>query len=266
MSACGGVGAEDKVDPEKAAPDDTGTVKQPIINGWALSLEDENYTGLLKMEIWSNTFQTYDVRCSATLMANGWGYTAGHCFDEDNTAGRRPWVSMGSQRALMSKVWRAPQDDFAIFTLETPLDMWNWTGTSHATNPPQINNWQYTRAIYSGTIESLNNQNVVCAGAGPGGIGAQQKIALLNMRWEPTGPNPQNQLHTYLISGFDQIQEPGDSGGGCFGGWTLHAAPLLMTETSCYWPHFWFCAGIRPQVMTTLQWGVVFGMPPTIVY
>jgi len=264
VSACGGAPPEEKAVLENADPPEVDTAKQPVINGWTIG--DESHTGLVKLEVWSVDLNNYFVFCSGTLMTNGWIYSAAHCFDEDVLNGRRPYITMGSQRTRAATIWRTGLlEDIAIVTLETPFDMWNWTGSSYATSPAQINNWQYSRLIHNGSSASLHTQAFLCTGAGPGGVGAPIKFGFVEARWEPTGPSPQNHLHTYALPGYNQNLQQGDSGGGCVTNWHVHQGPIAMTASNCH-PAFGFCAGPGPDIMLNFWWAVALGAPPYIVY
>jgi hypothetical protein len=238
--------AEEAADPEA---EDFAVAEAEISQGFVYTREEQ--VGVVALQVWTETYADWYTTCSGTLMTNRTVITAKHCVDKPDPYGRTRYVKMGSQRTAIVGQVLHPTYDVAIVKLQTGMLMPNWQYDRYATSPIRTNRTDYKRGTYQGTNQSIDGLTVACYGYGgaSGSKGPQPPLtfAWMQATYNPnSGINPMDQMHTSR-NGYNQLQEPGDSGGPCFNATGFvdsspSTARLLSVLSGCFPSNPWnFC-------------------------
>jgi hypothetical protein len=240
---------------------DLGTSQESISNGFAST---EQYSGVVALQYWSTTLNTWYTFCSATLVTNKVAVTAEHCLTNPIVLQKQLWGRMGTQFIPISATRTNSDFDIAVVRFSYPMYMYAWNAFMPLPSSLAglaVNDHDYGRAFYSGTNASLDWTYALCAGYGGGGTSLPQpplRSAFLRVRYRDTY-QPFDELHAYRTN--NQLQQPGDSGGPClnigsgqpFTSGTpiyIFTAPLEYVQSRCAGGSFDFCYGYGAE-----SWG-----------
>jgi hypothetical protein len=229
---------------EPADDEDVESVSAAITNGTTVP---DDFSGVLAMQVFSQTWNSWATFCTATLMNNNKAITAKHCFDDMDSDPRPKFAKMGSQRIAIVKDVRHPSLDIAAFKLASPMQMWNFS-VDHFVGIPALTTSDYARGAYTGTNASLDGRDLFCYGEGGASASNPQPAlttATLPATFQSDHFNPLNEIHVHKRN--NQLEQAGDSGGPCLSGSSVVADRLVFPLSGCFYSGFNFCYGPGAQ-------------------
>jgi len=205
----------------------TGQVKEEILNGAVGDPTNSGYAELMSLR--TNPMTSY---CSAVFIRNQWVLTARHCIGPGGGFADTPnppytaselAVRMGSQLIPVYALATDPNygDDVAILLLQQPATLINANFVVSTTG--------YKRQFDKRTVSSVVNETFFCEGYG----GNDFYHPPLTYGYLKAFNGGGNQALAFHRNTSNQIQEHGDSGGGCMQDIPLTIKPLTGIHSNC---------------------------------
>jgi hypothetical protein len=212
--------------------EDIADTSQEITNGMVVTSVE--YSGVVALQVWSTTLNSYWTFCSGMLMTNRKLLTAKHCLTDD-LDGRTIYAKMGFTRTPVIATVLHPDWDVALARLQAPMFMKNWQYTGYLTNPPKVDSTSYKRSIYSGSNASLDGSGVACVGYG-GATNARPSppmtAGVFATTYGSEGYSPTDEVHMWETNSM--LPEGGDSGMGCITGYQTDGSPVAVVQSGCF--------------------------------